>query len=86
MLGAQASTSAVNVGDERLPRTRTAPRFASQEQHSKNWQEAGRKVPAKPSAVADAVRCAEQIMKVIDDRWPWSMRHILGGALMESEL
>ena len=42
----------------------------------------GRKVPAKLSAIADAVRCAEQIMKVIDDRWPCSMRHMLGGALM----
>ena len=30
----------------------------------------GKKVPATMSAVADAVRWAEEIMKAIDDRWP----------------
>ena len=30
----------------------------------------GKKVPATVSAVADAVRWAEEIMKAIDDRWP----------------
>src|SRR5262245_45298792 len=54
---AQASTSA----DECLPRTRATPRFAL-EQHSKNQQEAGRKVPATISAIANAVRW-EQIMR-----------------------
>ena len=30
----------------------------------------GRRVPATLSAIADAVRCAEEIMKAIDERWP----------------
>jgi hypothetical protein len=30
----------------------------------------GKRVPATVSAVADAVRWAEEIMKAIDDRWP----------------
>lgn len=30
----------------------------------------GKKVPATISAVADAVRWAEQIMQAIDERWP----------------
>jgi hypothetical protein len=30
----------------------------------------GKKVPATMSAIADAVRWAEEIMKAIDDRWP----------------
>jgi hypothetical protein len=30
----------------------------------------GKRVPATMSAVADAVRWAEEIMKAIDDRWP----------------
>ena len=30
----------------------------------------GKKVPATVSAVADAVRWAEEIMKAIDERWP----------------
>jgi len=30
----------------------------------------GKKVPATISAIADAVRWAEEIMKAIDDRWP----------------
>jgi hypothetical protein len=30
----------------------------------------GKKVPATMSAVADAVRWAEEIMKSIDERWP----------------
>ena len=30
----------------------------------------GKKVPATVSAIADAVRWAEKIMKVIDDSWP----------------
>ena len=30
----------------------------------------GKKVPATVSAIADAVRWAEEIMKAIDDRWP----------------
>jgi hypothetical protein len=29
-----------------------------------------RKVPSTVSAVADAVRWAEEIMKAIDERWP----------------
>jgi len=29
----------------------------------------GKRVPATVSAIADAVRWAEEIMKVIDDRW-----------------
>jgi hypothetical protein len=33
----------------------------------------GRKVPATVSAIADAVRWAEEIMKVIDERWPGNM-------------
>ena len=72
-LGAQASTSAVNVGDDHdecLPRTRATPRFAPLEQHPKNYQEAGRKVPATLSAIAEAVQWAEEIMKAIDERWP----------------
>ena len=32
----------------------------------------GKKVPATISAIADAVRWAEEIMKAIDDRWPTS--------------
>jgi hypothetical protein len=32
--------------------------------------EAGRRVPATMSAIADAVRWAEEIMKAIDERWP----------------
>jgi hypothetical protein len=32
--------------------------------------EGGKRVPATVSAVADAVRWAEEIMKAIDDRWP----------------
>lgn len=32
----------------------------------------GRKVPATVSAIADAVRWAEEIMKAIDERWPTS--------------
>ena len=28
------------------------------------------KVPATVSAIADAVRSAEEIMRVIDERWP----------------
>lgn len=34
----------------------------------------GRKVPATMSAIADAVRWAEEIMKAIDERWPQSIR------------
>ena len=30
----------------------------------------GKKVPATVSAIADAVRSAEEIMKAIDERWP----------------
>ena len=30
----------------------------------------GKKVPATMSAIADAVRWAEEIMKTIDERWP----------------
>jgi hypothetical protein len=30
----------------------------------------GKKVPATMSALADAVRWAEEIMKAIDERWP----------------
>jgi hypothetical protein len=30
----------------------------------------GKTVPATMSAIADAVRWAEEIMKVIDQRWP----------------
>jgi hypothetical protein len=30
----------------------------------------GKKVPATISAIADAVRWAEEIMKAIDERWP----------------
>ena len=30
----------------------------------------GRKVPATITAIADALRWAEEIMKAIDDRWP----------------
>jgi len=30
----------------------------------------GRKVPATMSAIAEAVRWAEEIMKAIDERWP----------------
>ena len=32
--------------------------------------EGGKRVPATMSAIADAVRWAEEIMKAIDDRWP----------------
>ena len=32
--------------------------------------EGGKRVPATLSAIADAVRWAEEIMKAIDDRWP----------------
>ena len=32
----------------------------------------GKRVPATVSAVADAVRWAEEIMKAIDERWPTS--------------
>ncbi len=32
--------------------------------------EGGKRVPATMSAIADAVRWAEQIMKEIDERWP----------------
>ena len=30
----------------------------------------GQRVPATLSAIADAVRWAEEIMRAIDDRWP----------------
>ena len=30
----------------------------------------GKRVPATVSAIADAVRWAEEILKAIDDRWP----------------
>jgi len=30
----------------------------------------GKRVPATLSAIADAVRWAEEIMKAIDERWP----------------
>ena len=30
----------------------------------------GKRVPATMSAIADAVRWAEEIMKEIDERWP----------------
>jgi hypothetical protein len=30
----------------------------------------GRKVPATVSAITDAVRWAEEILKAIDERWP----------------
>jgi hypothetical protein len=30
----------------------------------------GKKVPATVSAIADAVRWAEEILKAIDERWP----------------
>jgi len=30
----------------------------------------GKRVPATMSAIADAVRWAEEIMKPIDERWP----------------
>jgi hypothetical protein len=32
----------------------------------------GKRVPATMSAIADAVRWAEAIMKAIDERWPTS--------------
>jgi hypothetical protein len=32
--------------------------------------EGGKRVPATVSAIADAVRWAEEIMKAIDERWP----------------
>jgi hypothetical protein len=32
----------------------------------------GKRVPATVSAITDAVRWAEEIMKAIDDRWPTS--------------
>jgi hypothetical protein len=32
----------------------------------------GKKVPATVSAIADAVRWAEEILKAIDERWPAS--------------
>jgi hypothetical protein len=31
----------------------------------------GKRVPATVSAITDAVRWAEEIMKAIDDRWPF---------------
>jgi hypothetical protein len=30
----------------------------------------GKRVPATMSAIADAVRCAEAILKEVDERWP----------------
>jgi hypothetical protein len=32
--------------------------------------DSGKRVPATMSAIADAVRWAEEILKAIDDRWP----------------
>jgi hypothetical protein len=32
--------------------------------------EGGKRVPATLSAITDAVRWAEEIMKAIDERWP----------------
>jgi hypothetical protein len=32
--------------------------------------EGGKRVPATVSAISDAVRWAEEVMKVIDERWP----------------
>ena len=32
----------------------------------------GKRVPATISAIADAVRWAEEILKEIDRRWPWN--------------
>ena len=32
--------------------------------------EGGKRVPATLSAIADAVRWAEEILKAIDERWP----------------
>lgn len=34
--------------------------------------EGGKRVPATLSAIADAVRWAEEILKAIDERWPAS--------------
>lgn len=34
--------------------------------------EGGKRVPAKMSAIADAVRWAEELLKAIDERWPVS--------------
>ena len=35
----------------------------------------GKRVPATMSAIADAVRWAEEIMKEIDSRWPVDGKH-----------
>lgn len=35
-----------------------------------NQFDGGKKVPATISAIADALRWAEEIMKAIDERWP----------------
>ena len=54
----------------RRPQARTPHRG----QHSRSSEDGtvggGKKVPATVSAIADAVRWAEEIMKEIDSRWP----------------
>jgi hypothetical protein len=34
------------------------------------WYEGGTRVPATVSAIADAIRWAEEILRRIDERWP----------------
>jgi hypothetical protein len=36
----------------------------------------GKRVPATVAAISDAVRWAEEIMRVIDDRWPEGVRKV----------
>jgi len=38
--------------------------------HKLSQFDGGKRVPATMSAIADAVRWAEEIMKAIDQRWP----------------
>ena len=35
----------------------------------------GKRVPATVTAISDAVRWAEEIMRAIDERWPSQMRN-----------
>jgi hypothetical protein len=40
----------------------------------------GRRVPATITAIEDAVRWAEQIMRAIDERWPREARDRIDGS------
>jgi len=54
-----ADRGTISVGGTRINAARKLAQFDD-----------GKRVPATMSAIADAVRWAEEIMKAIDERWP----------------